>query len=121
MKSLYHVLCCALIRYKVGKVCFQTTGTFDVQSHSKVRRRADFEAGIYFGTLRENIAHCFPVVNVALFDLHQDDIAIFLGRLVPDWNVALNTWNATRDSEDAGRREDTTERYRMAQTNHRLD
>ena len=35
--------------------------------------------------------------------------------------MALNIWNKTRDLEDLGRREDTTESTRMAQTPRRLD
>ena len=58
---------------------------------------------------------------MALFDLHHNVIADFLGSLVSDWNVSLNTWNMTRDSEDAGRREDTAERSRMSQTPIRPD
>ena len=38
-----------------------------------------------------------------------------------NWTVALNIWNTTRDLEDLGRREDTTESTRMAQTPRCLD
>ena len=78
----------------------------NVQLHSNVRRRAKFEAIIYFRTSWENIAHFSPVGNVALFDSHRDAIINHLGRSVSNWDVALNTWNTTRDSEDARRRED---------------
>ena len=56
---------------------------------------------------------------MALFDLHHNVIADFLGSLVSDWNVSLNTWNMTRDSEDTGRREDMTKRDRKSQTPRR--
>ena len=94
------MLCCDLVVDKVGKVCFQTVGACDIHSHSNIRRRAKFEAGIYFQTQRENIVHCFPVGNVALFDSHHDSIAAFPGILVSDWNVDLNTCNMTRCLEE---------------------
>ena len=100
----YRVLCCDLVVDKVGKVCFQTVGACDIHSHSNIRRRAKFEAGIYFQTQRENIVHCFPVGNVALFDFHCNAITAFLESSVYDWNVDLNTWNTTNDSEEEGRR-----------------
>ena len=58
---------------------------------------------------------------MALFDLHRDAIANFLGRYVSDWTVALNIWNTTRDLEDEGRREDTGERSSREQTPFRTD
>ena len=58
-----------------------------------------------------------PVGNMELFDCHCDPIVAFTGNLVSNWTLALNTWNATRESEDAGRREDIEVRFRMAQ-NH---
>ena len=79
-------------------------GACDVQSHSNVLCQAKLEASIYLQTPRENIAHCFPLGDVALFDLYCDTIAAFLGSSVSDWTVALNTWNTTRDLEDARRR-----------------
>lgn len=85
-------------------MCFQTEGTCDVQLHPNVCQLAKFEAVIYFRTPKDNIVHCFLVANVALFDSHHDTIAAFLGSLVYNWTVALNTWNITRDSEDSGRR-----------------
>ena len=88
-------------------MCFQTAEDFDVQLHSNVRRRAKFEAGIYFRTSRENIAHFSPVYGVTLCDYHCDNITTFFGSLVSNWTVALNTWNTTREYEDAIRREDT--------------
>ena len=51
-----------------------------------------------------------------LFESHRDAITAFPGSLVSDWTMALNTWNTTRDSEDAGRREDTANKDRTAQT-----
>ena len=33
-----------------------------------------------------------------------------------NWNMALNTWNTTRELEDTGRRKDTVERTRSDQT-----
>ena len=121
MKTLYRALCCAFIGDEGGKVWFQTAGACNVQSHSKIRRRAKLEASIYFWTPRGNILHCFLVWDVALFDLHRDAIAAFPGSLVSDWTVALNTWNKNRYLEDSGWREDTTERARMAQTPRRPD
>ena len=53
---------------------------------------------------------------MALFDSHFDAITAFLGRLVSNWTVALKTWNTTREYKDAGRREDTTDKARKAQT-----
>ena len=53
-----------------------------------------------------------------LFDSHRDGIAAFPGSSVSDCTVVLNIWNTIRDSEDAGRREDTTEKASMAQTLH---
>ena len=35
--------------------------------------------------------------------------------------MALNTWNKTRDSENEGKREDTSERARSAKKTHRPD
>ena len=61
------------------------------------------------------------VDNVAFFESHHDAIAVFLGRYVSNWTVALNTWNTTRDSEDTRRRQDTVEKSRMAQTSHLPD
>ena len=58
---------------------------------------------------------------MALFDSHHDAITDFPGILVSNWNVALNTWNTARDSEDVGSMEDTSERARMAQTPHHPD
>ena len=58
-----------------------------------------------------------PVGNMELFDCHCDPIVAFTGNLVSNWTLALNTWNATRDSEDIVRREDMAERSRMAQSN----
>ena len=81
----------------------------------KTSRRA------YFSGTKGEIAHYFPVGNVALFDLHRYAIASFLGISASNWTVALNNWNTTRDSEDAGRREDTAERSRMSQTPIRPD
>ena len=69
----------------------------------------------------DNISHCFPVGNVALFDSHRDAIATFPGSSVSDWTMALNNWNTTRQSEDAGRRGYTSERSRRYQTPCRLD
>ena len=85
-------------------MCFQTSVACNIQSHSNFRRREKFDAGIYFKTLRENIAYCSPVGNVVLFDSHHYVITTFPGSLVSDWTMALNTWNTTRDSEDVGRR-----------------
>ena len=62
----------------------------------QLRRRAKFEAGIYFKTSRENITYCSPVGNVALFESHRGAITAYLGRLVSDWTVDLKTWNTTR-------------------------
>ena len=58
---------------------------------------------------------------MALFDLHCDSIADFLGSSVSDGAVALNTWNTTRDLEDAGRRKDMLERAIIYQTYRRPD
>ena len=90
-KTLYWTLCCSLIVDKVGKAWFQTAGACNIHSHSNICRRVKFEAGIYFCMPREKIAHCFPVGDVALFDLHCNAIADFTGRSVSDWTVALNT------------------------------
>ena len=89
----------------------------NVQSHSKNHCSEKFEVGIYFLNPRENIAYFSLVGNVELFDSHSNPIAVFPGNSVSNWTVALNTWNATRESEDAGRREDIEVRFRMAQ-NH---
>ena len=83
-------------------------GTCDVQLNPNTCRQAKFEAGIYLQTPRENIAHCFPVGDVALFDSHHGAIADFPGKSVSDWTVDLNTWNNNREPEDAGRSEDTS-------------
>ena len=53
---------------------------------------------------RENIAHCFPVVDVVLFDSHCDAIDTLSGRSVSNWNVTLNIWNMIRYLKDTGRR-----------------
>ena len=53
---------------------------------------------------------------MALFDLHHNVIADFLGSLVSDWNVSLNTWNMTRDLEDTGRSEEMVDRSSRDQT-----
>ena len=67
----------------------------------------------------QNITHWLsylsPVGNVAVFDSHNDVINVFPGSSVSDWNLALNTWNTTRDSKDAGRREGMAEKARTAQ------
>ena len=55
--TLYCAFCYALIGDLVGKVCFQMAGACDVQSYFNVHHHAKFEAGIYFLTPRENIAH----------------------------------------------------------------
>ena len=51
-----------------------------------------------------------------MFDSNRGVITTFPGILVSNWTKALNTWNTTRDSEDAGRRKDTTEKARITQT-----
>ena len=56
---------------------------------------------------------------MVLFDSHRDAINNFLGRSVSDWTVALNTWNTTRDFEDAVRRENTMDKARKAKTPRR--
>ena len=38
-----------------------------------------------------------------------------------NWTVTLNTWSTTRDLEDAGRRENTDELARKAQTPRRIE
>ena len=53
---------------------------------------------------------------MTLFGSHRDAIKSFPWISVSDWTVALNTWNTTRDSGYAGRREDKTDNTRMAQT-----
>ena len=85
-------------------MCFQMADAYDIQSHSKFCRREKFEIGIYLKTSRGKIAYFSLVGNVALFDSRRNFITAFPGSLVSDWTVALNTWNTTRDSEDAGRR-----------------
>ena len=95
---------------------FQTADTCNIQSHSNFRRRVNFEAGIYLQTARENIAYCFPVDTVTLFGSHFDAIKSFPWITVSDWTVALNTWNTTRGSDYAGRREDKMDKTRMHQT-----
>ena len=42
----YHMLCCALIGEKGGKVCFQKSDSCDIQLHSNVCRQEKFEASI---------------------------------------------------------------------------
>ena len=78
IKTPYRALCCALIVYEGGKVCFQTPGAWNVQSHSNVHHHAKFKAGIYFLTPKENISHYFPVDNMVLFESHRDAIETFL-------------------------------------------
>ena len=56
---------------------------------------------------------------MSLFDSHRDAISNFLGRLVYNWTVAINTWNTTRYLEDEVRREEAAERDKMARTPHR--
>ena len=58
---------------------------------------------------------------MALFDLHRDSIAAFLGRSDSDWTVALNTWNTNRDLEDAVRREYRVEKSSRYQTTFCMD
>ena len=53
---------------------------------------------------------------MVLFDSHRDDITTFSGILVFGWTVALKTWNTTRDSEDAGRRDETENKASTDQT-----
>ena len=115
-ETSYCAFWCAFIREEGGKLCFQTADACDIQSHSNFRLREKFEAGIYFQTARENIAYCSPVGNVALFDPHSNSITAFPWSSVSNWTVALNTWNTTRYSEDAGRREDMADKDRTAQT-----
>ena len=38
-----------------------------------------------------------------------------------NWTVDLKIWKTTRESEDVGRREDTTDRSRIPQTPHHPD
>ena len=71
-------------------MCFQTAGACDIHSHSNVHLQAKLEAGIYFRMPRDNIAHCFLVGDVELFESHGDAIAAFTGSSVSDWTVALN-------------------------------
>ena len=99
-----------------GKVCFQTADTCDVQSNSNFRLRVELESGIYFRMSRENIAPFSPVGDVVLFDSNRGVTATFPGIFVSNCTKALNTWNTTRDSEDAGMRKDTTEKARINQT-----
>ena len=91
---------------------------FNIQSHSNFFRQENFEAGMYLQTERENTAYLSLVGNVALFDSHCDAIAAFLGSSVYNRTVALNTWNTTRDSEYAGRREDMADKASTDQTPH---
>ena len=56
-----------------------------------------------------------------LFNSTCDAIAAFTVSSVSNWTVDLNTWNTTRKSEEAGRREDTAERAKMTQTPHHPD
>ena len=56
---------------------------------------------------------------MSLFESHRNFITAFPGRSVYDWTVTLNIWNTTRDSEDAGSREDTADKARTAQTPRR--
>ena len=81
-ETSYCALWCAFIGEEGGKVSFCMADACDIQLHSKFRRRAKFEVGIYFKTSRENIAYCPPVGNVALFDSHRDAIAAFSGSSV---------------------------------------
>ena len=58
---------------------------------------------------------------MSLFDSFRDAIAAFPGNSVSDRNVALNTWNTTRESEYTGKREDTVDKARTDQTPERPD
>ena len=80
-----------------------------------------FRSGHLFLDVKGKNSHCFPVGDMALFNLHRDSIANFPGRSVSDWNVALKTWNTTRDLEYSGRREDTAERASIDQTTQHPD
>ena len=94
------MLFCDFIREEGGEVCFQMADACKTQSRSNFRLWEKFYAGIYFQKARESITYFSPVGNVALFDFHCNAITAFLESSVYDWNVALNTWNATNDSED---------------------
>ena len=55
----------------------------------------------------KKIAHCYPVGNAELFDSSCDSITAFPGISVSNCTMALKTWNKTRESENAVRREYT--------------
>ena len=61
---------------------FQMACDCDIYSHSNICLREKFEAGIYLRTQRDNIAQCFLVGNVVLFDSHRDAIHAFPESLV---------------------------------------
>ena len=65
---------------------------------------------------RESIAHCSPVDDVVLFESHHNAIIVFPGISVSYWTMVFNTWNKTRDYEDAVSREDVADNARTAQT-----